>query len=199
MTDRRDFLRFGLMGLLGSQLAGLNSLRASQPRAQKMNGKNAPKMVLPKACILLWMNGGPSHVDTWDPKPGTKEGGPFKAIKTSVRGIEICEHLPQVAALAEHLAILRGMTSREGNHQRAAQLLHTGYSPNPTVAFPSLGALMAEELGDTEAELPNFVSLAGPSMGGGILGVQFNPFVVQNPLEPPQNVALWRNADEARF
>lgn len=203
MTERRDFLRYSLLGLVGAQFASLDAMRVFEPGAQKKTAKIAAASktiaVMPKACIVLWMNGGPSHVDTWDPKPGTKEGGPFKSIKTSVRGVEICEHLPQVAAQAQHLAILRGMTSKEGNHQRAAYLLHSGYSPNPTVAFPGFGALMAEELGDKDAALPAFVSLAGPSLGGGFHGVQFNPFVIQNPLEPPQNVALWRNADEARF
>ncbi len=199
MTDRREFLRWSLLGTLASQFGSLDRLGVFDAQEGGQAAPKAAGKLQPKACIVLWMNGGPSHVDTWDPKPGTKEGGPFKAIRTSVKGIEICEHLPQVAAQMEHLAILRGMTSREGNHQRAAQLLHTGYSPNPTVAFPALGSLMAEELGDAEAELPNFVSLAGPSTGGGILGVRFNPFVVQNPLEPPQNVALWRNAGEARF
>lgn len=182
---RRDFLRNSLMGLMASGLAP--RLRAD------------PEAGPPKACIILWMNGGPSHLDTWDPKPGTLVGGPFKAIDTPLRGVRICEHLPGLAEAMPRLALLRGMTSREGNHVRAHHLLHTGYAPNPTVQHAAWGSLVASELGDLAADLPAFVSLGGPSGDGGYLGVGFNPFVVANPSEPPQNVALGRTVDEARF
>lgn len=193
-VGRRAFLQIGAAGaasLLGWRLAGLGEARADA----------APQKSPPaaKACIVLWMNGGPSHIDTFDPKPGTKVGGPFKAIKTSAPGIQICEHLPQVAREARRLAIVRGMSSKEGSHQRAQYLLHTGYAPNPTVEHPALGSHVSQALGDPAAELPAFVSLGGLSAGGGFLGVQHGPLIVQDPGAMPRNVAMPPHVNEERF
>jgi uncharacterized protein (DUF1501 family) len=152
-----------------------------------------------KSCILLWMNGGPSHIDTFDPKPGAATGGPFKAIDTSVRGVKICEHLPQLAQQARHLAIVRSMTSKEGNHDRGQYLMHTGYAPSGTLKHPSFGAWVSHELGDPNFELPNFVSIRGPSVSSGFLGVEHNPFTVQNPSQGVRNLAAAKDVDTARF
>jgi len=134
--DRRSFLHLGASGLAGLWLADLAGERrafaeepAARPRAD--------------ACIVLWLNGGPSHVDTFDPKPGSKSGGPFKAIATRAKGVQFSEHLPRLAEQAHHLAVVRGMKSAEGNHQRARFLAHTGYSPNPTVWRAAGGAWWA--------------------------------------------------------
>ena len=82
-----------------------------------------------RACILLYMEGGPSQLDTFDPKPGEPTGGPHKAIESSVSGIRVSEHLPLLARQAKRLAIIRSLTSKEGNHDRARHLMHTGYPP----------------------------------------------------------------------
>ncbi len=189
--DRRGFIRVGMGGLFSLMLAQwLDPTR--QAHAQGVKGKA-------KACILLWMNGGPSHLDTFDPKPGASTGGPFKAIDTSAKGVQICEHLPQVAEQAHHLAIIRSLTSKEGNHDRAQYLMHTGYAPTASVKHPSLGAWVSKELGDPQFDLPNFVSVRGPSIGAGFLGVAHGPFVVQNPSQPPQDVAYAQNVNQTRF
>ena len=188
-VDRRGFLRLGVGGFLSFLMA-----QWLDPTPADAAGKPAAK-----ACILLWMNGGPSHLDTFDPKPGAATGGPFKAINTSAEGVRICEHLPRIAEEARHLAIIRSMTSREGNHQRAQYLMHTGYAPTGTIQHPSLGAWVSEELGDTAAELPNFVSIHGPSIGAGFLGVQYNPFVVTRAGQPPDNVRLPQWVSQERF
>lgn len=189
-VDRRGFLQVGMGGLLSLLFA-----QWLDPRAAYAQGP-APKA---KACILLWMNGGPSHLDTFDPKPGAATGGPFKAIGTRASGIQICEHLPNLAEQADHLAIVRSMTSKEGNHQRAQYLMHTGYTPNPTVTHPSLGGWVSEELGKSDFDLPNFVSISGPSFSAGFLGVQHGPFVVQNPTQAIQNIGYARNVNAGRF
>ncbi|HJZ84296.1 MAG TPA: DUF1501 domain-containing protein [Polyangia bacterium] len=188
--ERRRFLELsasGLAGLLAARLAA----RSAPARAASRRGP-APRA---RACIVLWCNGGPSHVDTWDPKPGA----PFRALRTRAPAIEICEHLPRVAAEAHRLAIVRSLSSREGNHDRAQFLLHTGYAPNPTVAYPSLGAWVSEELGAGGADLPGFVSISGPSAGAGFLGVAHGPFVIPNPSQPPQNLAYPSRVDFVRF
>ncbi len=152
-----------------------------------------------KSCILLWMNGGPSHIDTFDPKPGTKTGGEFKAIDTRIKGAKFSEHLPLIAEQADKLAVIRSVTTKEGNHDRAAYLMHTGYAPSTTLQHPSLGAWVSHELGDDAAELPNFVSIRGASVGSGFLGVQHGPFSIQKPGEGVRNLPLAKDIDAARF
>jgi len=188
--NRREFI-FGISGFAG--------LAAAHALVGERRAWAAAAPARAKACILLWMNGGPSHLDTWDPKPGTAAGGKFKAIPTRVDGLSISEHLPQVAGVAHHLAILRGMTSKEGNHDRAQHLVHTGYAPNPTVAYPSLGSWVAHEVGDPNSDLPLFVSISGPSISAGFLGVQYNPFIVQNVKQPLQNTDYAPGVDMVRF
>ena len=115
-----------------------------------------------KSCILLWMNGGPSQMDTFDLKPKTINGGPYNEIATSVTGIKISEHLPKIAKFMDKMAIVRSMTTKEGDHGRASFLLRTGYLPNEggPIMYPSMGALIAKELGRNDAALPHFVSIA---------------------------------------
>lgn len=152
-----------------------------------------------KSCILLWMNGGPSHIDTVDPKPGTATGGTFKTIATKAAGVQFCEHLPRLANEADKLVVIRSMTSKEGNHDRGQYLLHTGYPPSVTVKHPSLGAWVAHELGKPDAELPNFVSIRGPSISSGFLGAAYNPFVVQHPGEGVRNLPFPKDVNVDRF
>src|SRR6478609_4240244 len=106
-VSRRTWL--GQMASLafGSLVANDRRLRAETPRPFK-------------SCIVLWMEGGPSQMDTFDLKPGHANGGPFKEIQTSIPGIAISEHLPQIAHRAEHLAIIRSMSTVEGDHGRAS-------------------------------------------------------------------------------
>jgi uncharacterized protein (DUF1501 family) len=151
------------------------------------------------ACVLLWLNGGPSHIDTFDPKPGRSTGGPFKAIRTRAPGMMLSEHLPRLADRANEIAIVRSISSKEGNHGRAQYYVHTGYAPNPTVVHPSLGAWTSARLGDPQAPLPSFVSIAGPSFGAGLLGVQNGPFVLQKAGAAPADVSLPPGVDTSRF
>ena len=116
-----------------------------------------------KACILLWMAGGPSQFETLDPKPGAETQGPTGAIATATPGIRIAEHWTRLARVTNDLCIIRSMTSREGNHGRATYLLHTSYAPSGGVVHPGMGSLVARELGRADAELPNFVSVSGQS------------------------------------
>jgi hypothetical protein len=148
----------------------------------------APPVPRPKACILLWMAGGPSHIDTWDPKPDAPANirGEFKTIDTSAPGIRISEHFPKFARLMKHAAILRGMSTPESDHKLATYHLHTGY-PNRggAVAFPSLGAIVAKELGKRDVPLPNFVTIGrGPTeaLSAGFLGPDAQPLGVTDPV-----------------
>lgn len=185
VVRRRDFLR---TLSAGSAAAGALSwtdwltLNAGELRRQG------------KACILLWMQGGPSQLETWDPKPGQESGGETKSIRTSVAGIEIAENLPELARHMQDLCVVRTANSREGNHPRATYLMHTGYLPTASIKHPSLGAIAAHELGDPAFDLPSFVRIGDGNNrgagGGGFLGVTYDPFVVQDPSRAPNNTTL---------
>lgn len=185
-----------LLAVSASGLAGALASRLVMP-ASALAAPAAAKTA-PKNCIVLWLNGGPSHIDTFDPKPGQPTGGTFKAIKTRAKGVELSEHLPGIADVADKLAFVR-MTSKEGNHQRARYLVHTGYAPNPTVVHPSIGGWASHETGDKSSEIPQFISINGPAPGAGFLGVQHGPFTIQKAGTPPANLALARNVDDKRF
>ncbi len=142
------------------------------------------------ACILLFMRGGPSQFETFSPKTGHENSGETKAIDTSVPGIQIAHALPNMAKIMGDVAILRSVTAKEGNHARAEFLMHTGYAPTPTVKHPTLGSIVSHQLGDVNFDLPSFVRIGGRTTdGGGLLGVEFDPFAMAN-AEAPANARL---------
>src|SRR5262245_20773525 len=154
-----------------------------------------------KACILLWMQGGPSQFETFDPKPGNANGGETKSVSTAVPGIEISENLPQIAKATGDLCLISSMNGREGQHPRATYLMHTGYLPSPAVKYPSVGSIVAKEIGNPASELPSFVRIGptGPGgvIGAGLLGVDYDPLSMQAAGRPPENTAL--SSGEQRF
>jgi uncharacterized protein (DUF1501 family) len=187
--NRREFLGAGLIGTLGLALSpSWQRLLAAEGAAKRA-----------KACILIWLNGGPSHIDTFDPKPGSTTNGPFEAIETKASGLRICQHLPKLAEQAQHLAIVRSLTSREQDHDRAFQFLHTGNQKEETVEYPSLGAVVARSWSGEESDLPAFVAVNGSGGGSGFFGVDFAPLVVGNLDAPVDNIALPEGVDEKRM
>ncbi|MEX0715839.1 MAG: DUF1501 domain-containing protein [Planctomycetaceae bacterium] len=149
-----------------------------------------------KSMILLWMQGAPSQFETFDPKPGTDNGGSTESIETAVPGIRIAQGWNKTAAAMNDIALIRSMTNREGNHQRATYQLHTGYVPSGSVKHPSIGASVAKELADPENPLPAVVSV-GRTIGAGFLGVNYEPLVV-NAGRMPENIAGAVSADRFR-
>jgi uncharacterized protein (DUF1501 family) len=141
-----------------------------------------------RSCVLVWLGGGPSQFETWDPKPGTPNGGETKAIGTSVTGVQVAEHWPRLAKSLDRWALVRSMTNKEGAHERATYQLHTGRRPTGSLKFPNIGSVAAEMLGRPDAELPNFVSI-GNTIGSGFLGVHSQPFIVHKAGALPDNVA----------
>jgi hypothetical protein len=177
---RRDALKLAAVGVTGFSLSGWFNVLAQGVAARKTKTKR---------CVLLWMDGGPSHKDTFDLKPGTDNGGTFKPIATSVPGIQISEHFPKFAPLMKHAAILRGMKTGEGAHGRAKYNMHTGYREGQGgVVYPSLGAIAAKELGHEEFPLPSFVSVGKRSYGAGFIGTRYQPLVVNDPTRGVENL-----------
>lgn len=193
--SRRRLLRMSLTAGMGYLLdPTMRSLFAAPAGAAPAAARKAEHL------ILLWMNGGPSHIDTFDPKPGRSTGGSFSAINTAIPDVQFSQHLPRLAAAAKDLVVVRSMTSREGSHGRAMFLMHTGYIPNPSVKYPSLGAIVSHERGKKDFELPSFVALGGPSEGAGFFGPQHAPFVVRaKPGQPIENLKYFKKVDAARF
>jgi uncharacterized protein (DUF1501 family) len=149
--SRREVMRLATAGALGASVSGwfeaLAADTAKHPHRRK-------------SCILLWMSGGPSQTDTFDPKPGHANSGPFKPIESAVPGLRLGPHLPQLARQAKDIAVIRSMSTKEGDHSRATYYLRTGYLPMGAVRYPTLGSLVANELDDESAELPGFVSIS---------------------------------------
>jgi uncharacterized protein (DUF1501 family) len=179
VISRRSFLR-----RIGAGAAGFAGLGLFDRLA--LHAENIRKAH--KACILLWIAGGPSQFETFDPKPGADTQGPTRAIPTAVSGIQVAEHWRKTAGVTRDLAILRSLTSKEGNHGRATYLLHTGYSPSGGIVHPGFGSIVSSKLGHADFDLPNFVSIRGQSIGPSFLGVQHAPFVVLDPNRPPDNL-----------
>lgn len=175
---RRQWLR-GLgasgLGLLGFSGSGWFPALAEQV-AQHANRK--------RHCVLLWMTGGPSQTDTFDMKPGHANGGEFQEIATSVPGLRFSEHLPQLARQAERLAVLRGLSTKEGDHGRGTHLMRTGHPPMGPIRYPTIGASLSKELAAAELEVPAFVSISPyrifnqAAFGPGFLGPRYAPLTV---------------------
>jgi hypothetical protein len=174
--SRRDWLRLAAAGVAARSASGWIETLAADTAAHP--GRR-------RACILLWMYGGPSQIDTFDLKPGHENGGPYKTISTATPGISISEHLPKIAGQMKHLALVRSMTSKEGDHGRAAYYLRTGYLPQGQVRHPALGSLVAKELEAAAAsDLPRCVSIAPlrfdnpAAWTSGFLGHEYAPLIV---------------------
>ena len=173
--SRREWLKLAAAGVTAYSSSGWLEAMAAE------TAKNPQRK---RACILLWMTGGPSQMDTFDLKPGHANGGPYKEIQTSAPGLKIGEHLPKLAAHGDRLAVIRSMSTKEADHGRATYVMRTGYVPQGPIQFPPLGALVSRELGNPDAALPNFVSVAPfrgfnpAAFGAGFLGPQYAPLIV---------------------
>ena len=173
---RRDFLRLAGAGGL-AYLTPLGTLLARQ--AEKARG-------VPTSVIMLWMNGGPSQLETWDPKPGTRIAAGTGAIDTAVRGVQLAPGLERVAEQMGSVALIRSMTSKEGDHERGTYTVKTGFRPDPTVVHPSIGAVLCHQLPVAGVEIPRHVSILPgqwPTRGG-YLGDEFNAFRSDDPAGP---------------
>ena len=181
--NRRDFLHLGALSCFGLTLADLlryQSLAADVP---------GPRAV---SCILIWLDGGPSHLEMFDLKPDApiEVRGEFKPISTSVPGIQICEHLPGIAKSMRDVALIRSLTHELGNHDTGSHYLLTGHRPTPATEFPSLGSVVAKEVGFAQA-LPPYIAIpdAVPSAGPGYLPGAFSPFAIGgDPSKPNYSV-----------
>src|SRR5687768_3992331 len=196
--SRRNFLHLGLLGGLGLSLSDFLRLRADARGTRPARATS---------CILIWLDGGPSHVDTFDLKPDapSEVRSLFNPIPTSVPGIHICEHLPRTAQIMHEVALIRSLTHELGNHDTGARFLLTGNRPSPALEYPSLGSVVAREAGNSAA-IPPYVAIPNDAVGGssnaakaGFLPRSFSAFNVgQDPsrvrdLHLPEGVSFARS------
>jgi hypothetical protein len=142
-----------------------------------------------KRVILLWLAGGASQLETWDPKPGRPTGGPFAQIPTTVPGIGISELLPKMASRLGETAIIRSLNTKIADHGQAYELMDTGRIREAGVDFPHLGAIIARELGNRESKVPDYVSMYTSTEGrrkgsAGFLGGRYNPMFLTDNMMP---------------
>lgn len=172
--NRREFVRVSLAGGLGLYASGL------ELAARQATGGKA------KACILLWLAGGPSQVDTFDLKPGLT---PFKEIPTAGEA-RISEHFPRLARQMARVSLVRTLHSRDPNHATATYLLHTAYRKAADVEHPHCGSVIADELGE-RTDLPGCVVIGGdPKCGAGYLPGEKAPVVFDKLEAPAEDVKL---------
>jgi uncharacterized protein (DUF1501 family) len=200
-VNRREFLQVGAVGAFGLSLPGL--LRSQAAAAEK------PRQ--DRNCILLWMGGGPSHHDSFDPKPDAPVNvrGDFQAIQTAVPGVHFGEHLPRMAAALKQYTLLRSLNPRNGAHGTADAYMMSGHAYTPAMTYPCFGSVISQEKGDRRGTgMPPFLQLgtdiSGMVGGGtaGFLGNAHNPYVVPGDpnsaafsvrdITPPKGVSFAR-------
>jgi len=155
-----------------------------------------------KHVILLWLAGGASQLETWDPKPGRPTGGPFRPIKTDVPGIEISELLPKMAAHMKQTAVIRSLNTRIGDHGGGSRLMHLGRRPDPVVNLPEMGAIVSRELGRADSKVPDYVSFYSSTEGRGnavgmpgFLGARYAPIFLTEKMVP-ENLHVQKTISE---
>jgi hypothetical protein len=177
--SRRSLLRRGAGAAAAAALLATPLRHAFGEEGSDQVDRTVAQRGKAKQVVFLFMSGGASHIDTFDPKPGAPTNGPTKAIPTAVRGVHIASSLPLLAKQMQSIALIRGMTSKEGNHERARYLMHTGYPPTPTVTHAGLGSIVSHEMGRADAALPDYIAVNGPGARPGYLGVHHAPFAIQ--------------------
>jgi len=183
---RRDFLKQLTLGAgaLGAVQLGWRDLliaQAAELRKQQ------------RSMILLWMDGGPSQFESFNPKPGSDNQGPATTIATKLPGVQFAEFWPKVANVADKISFIRSMRSGEADHFRAIKLVRSGYPINPTIAYPTWGSVVARDRFDAAFELPAFVRVGKPriktrDINSGVLGAKYESFKIGEPGTLPEDV-----------
>lgn len=197
--SRRDFAAKTASSLLGVGLLG--SYMNGKSYAAFENSSKLKQVATAKNVIYLYMNGGQSHMDTWDPKVGVETAGPTKPIKTSADGVRISEYLPLSARQMHHACVINSLTSTQGAHEQGNYLMHTSYDLRGTIRHPAMGAWLNVFQGGGNSTLPNFVFIGNDSRhpGSGFFPAQYSPLYVNNPENGLKNVKLQSGLTEDRF
>ena len=176
---RRSLLKLGALGGAG----WLTSIAEALAHQADTQGK--PQRKQAQSLIVLWMGGGPSQLETFDPHPGKNISGDTRAIRTALPGVQLAEGLERTAELMESISLVRSLVSKEGDHERGTYLVKTGYRPDPTAVHPSIGAITCHELSSTGVDIPRHISILPgrwPARGG-YLGDGFDALQTGDPAQ----------------
>lgn len=172
-------------GFLAGAVGGLGLASFIQPAAARQLASQQ------KRVLVVWLAGGASQLETWDPKPGTDTGGPFQTIATSVPGTHICELLPYTAQQIHRLALIRGVNTQENDHGKGRIIMHTGRRPEPGLTYPHLGSIAAKLLAPASSPLPGYLHITPPRGDGAVdageaafLGPRFSSVPLSDGREP---------------
>ena len=180
--NRRTILKAAGLSGIGWLTPIAEALCRAEQRTKK--GQRGPAGSRAKSIIVLWMAGGPSQLETFDPKPASNIAGGTQAIETRVAGIQVAAGYERMAEQMQHVSLVRSVVSKEGDHERATYNVKTGFRPDPTLIHPAIGALVCHQLSDN-VEIPRHVSILPNQWPGrgGYLGDQFDAFQIFDPQE----------------
>jgi hypothetical protein len=186
VVARRGFLKQFGAAAIGAGVVSLSWRDLLIAKASELKKRG-------KSMILLWMDGGPSQYDTFNPKIGSANQGPAKAIATKLPGVEIAEYWPETAKVMDKIALIRSMSSTERDHFRAIKLVRTGYPITPTINYPTWGSVVARDRWDPGFDLPAFVRIGKPriktrDVNSGVLGARYESFKIDEPGTLPPDV-----------
>ena len=195
---RRAFVAGAAKSFLG---LGALPLIGNLARAAESSGNTARYGAKAKSVIYLYLNGGMSHLDTFDTKPGAKTQGPVESIKSSADGVMVSEYFPRLAKQMKHVAVINSMNSTQGAHAQGQYLMHTSYFMRGTVQHPDLGAWTARHLPKLNRGLPANVKIGGDSsgLGGGFLESKYAALPIGDPEAGLQHSKLPANVNNDRF
>jgi hypothetical protein len=190
--SRRAFLSHSLAVGSGSLLGTTGAIHALDE-----DSVNAALKGTGKSVILLWLAGGPSQFETWDPKPGRSTGGPFAAIPTSVPGVHVSELMPKMARRMHKVTVIRSVNSRDAGHDTGAEMMLRGRKNEAALTYPDMGSILAKELGRADSRVPGYVSFYSQTEGRGstratpsFLGARYAPMILNDGLMPPNLARL---------
>jgi hypothetical protein len=197
--SRRQFAARTASALLGVGL--VPSVFTGKAFAAFEGSSKLKQAATAKNVIYLYMSGGQSHMDTWDPKEGVETAGPTKPIKTSADGVRISEYLPRSAQQMHHAAVINSLTSTQGAHEQGNYMMHTSYQMRGTIRHPAMGAWLNVMQGGGNSTLPNYVFVGNDSRhpGAGFFPAVNSPLYVNNPENGLKNVQLQPGLTEDRF
>lgn len=183
-VSRRSFLQSLTASAAGVAALGWRDLLTARADELRKQGKSM---------ILLWMDGGPSQFESFNPKPGSPNQGPAKVIDTALPGVQFAEYWPETAKVMDKIALIRSMKSREAEHDRAIALVRTGYAPIPAIRYPTFGSVVAMKRHQPSFDLPPFVRIGKPRIAtrdvdAGVLGVKHAAFKIDEPGKLPPDV-----------
>lgn len=183
--NRRAFLG-GALAVGASAFADMTQLNVLSNNALASELKKQQKRV-----ILLWLAGGASQLETFDPKPGAATGGPFRAIKTNVTGVQLSELMPEMAKRMNHTCLIRSLNTKDGDHGGAAKMMMRGRRDEPSLKYPDLGAVIAKEMGRLDSKVPDYVTFYSQTEGrsmapgeAGFLGSRYAPMELTTNMMP---------------